>query len=57
MLEILAAIFLVLLLIGIGVMALYATYQTDKIRARWERDGVDEHELRSRFYKAMDRLD
>ena len=53
MLENIAAGFVVVLLVGLGVAGLYAAYQTDKIRDRWERDGVDEYELRSRFYSAM----
>jgi hypothetical protein len=53
MLENIAAGFVVLLFVGIAVIGLYAAYQTDKIRARWERDGVDEHELRAGFYSAM----
>lgn len=53
MIEILAEIFLVILLISIAVTGVCAAWQTDKIRARWERDGVDEHELRASFYSAM----
>lgn len=55
--EILAKIFIVALILGMGVMGCYCVYDINRIREKWRKEGVDEHKLRADFYRALNEDD
>ena len=55
--ELAAKIFVLSLIFVMAFIGFYCVYDIGRIREKWKKDGVDEHQIRADFYRSINNDD